>query len=265
MYGTARAFRTNASHLEENLRITRDHAQEKGVSHDKESHMRSRTVGKWTLAGAAGVIVVGALSVGVAHAAEEKGPSTGDEGAGSTPAGDQSAELVAEQPDPSSSDTPPDDGTATPDAFALSLPGDGTDDVVDPATVPGGLFHGSGAAVVSTRVDDTVLSGFSEDTGMQVLTRVPSADSAMEYRFSVTIPDGFHAVVRDDGSVAVEDADSQVGTRFLAPEAVDANGAAVDAVLRVDGSDIIESVAPAPDAAFPVVSSLEQSMDGDAE
>ncbi|WP_414171848.1 hypothetical protein [Clavibacter tessellarius] len=119
--------------------------------------------------------------------------------------------------------------------------------------------------MVSTRVDDTVLSGFSEDTGMQVLTRVPSADSAMEYRFSVTIPDGFHAVVRDDGSVAVEDADSQVGTRFLAPEAVDANGAAVDAVLRVDGSDIIESVAPAPDAAFPVVSSLEQSMDGDAE
>lgn len=218
------------------------------------------------IGGVAGVIIVGAVAGFTASSTAHADP------AGSPPLDDGSSGVATPSVDSPSDDVKSEDPTAvdvkssdssSPDEFSLSLPGEETDRGVDPSVFPTGFFHGTGKALFSTRVGDTVLTSFPEDEGTQVLTRVPSATAAKEYRFHVDIPDGFRSILRGDGSVAVVDAQGVAASRFVASSARDANGGDVVTALRAEGEDIVESVDVRSETAFPVVASLEQFVDGD--
>jgi hypothetical protein len=128
-------------------------------------------------------------------------------------------------------------GTPAGDAVVFQNPGQGTSTTVQP------LADGSVRASVT----------------------IGGADSPESYSFPLDLPDGAHADVQPDGSVAItsqvettdEDGSAHlvdtVTSRFAVPWAVDANGAPVPTTYTVDGDTLTQHVAITPGTAFPVV------------
>lgn len=145
--------------------------------------------------------------------------------------------------------------------FSFTVPGEQTNEVVDAGGVSRRPFHGTGRALGSTKVGETVMSVFPTENALQVLMRVPSPGAVREYRFPLQMMKGLHPVIRQDGSVAVvSDGQNDPVGGFAVPWAVDAHGEKVGASFRLEGGDLVETINVRRATVFPVTASLEQVM-----
>jgi len=139
-------------------------------------------------------------------------------------------------------------------AAGITLPGEvSSSAVVDPDTLPDGLFVGSDEPVLTTTLEDAVISSYSTDKGTQTLIRVDSAAAAHEYRFPLSLPAGAHATVEPDGSVAVRLPEGDLVGGYQTPWAYDALGRTVATSFSLDGDTLIQTVAFDEATAFPVI------------
>lgn len=113
-----------------------------------------------------------------------------------SPAADFSTEVV-----PATTTVVTDAGAVS---VGITLPGAvSSSAVVDPGTLPDGLFDGAGEPVLTTTFGDAAISSYATEKGTQTLIQVDSADAAHDYRFPLSLPAGASATVEPDGSVAV--------------------------------------------------------------
>lgn len=163
-----------------------------------------------------------------------------------SPAADFSTEVV------------PETTTVVTDAGAVSaaitLPGAvSSSAVVDPSTLPDGLFDGAGEPVLTTTLGDAAISSYATKKGTQTLIRVDSADAAHEYRFPLSLPAGAGATVEPDGSVAVRSAAGDLLGGYEIPWAYDALGSPVGTSFTLDGNTLVQTVEFDEATAFPVI------------
>lgn len=136
---------------------------------------------------------------------------------------------------------------------SITLPGSASSSAaVSPNALPEGLFVGSGEPVLTTTMEDAVVSSFATGKGTQTLISIESASAAHEYRFPLSLPVGSNAAVEADGSIAVRSSDGSLIGGFRAPWAYDAEGVAVPTRFSLDGDALVQEVSFDDNTAFPV-------------
>lgn len=136
----------------------------------------------------------------------------------------------------------------------ITLPGAvSSSALVDPGTLPDGLFDGAGEPVLTTTLGDAAISSYATKKGTQTLIRVDSADAAHEYRFPLSLPAGASATVEPDGSVAVISAAGDLLGGYEIPWAYDALGSPVGTSFTLDGNTLVQTVEFDEATAFPVI------------
>lgn len=119
-------------------------------------------------------------------------------------------------------------------AIDISLPNaDAADDAeqVAPGTVAYPANNGSANAVQAT-----------EDGGVRMLTVIDNPNAPTTYTYKVTVPDGGHLELNDEGGAIVVDANSQTVAMVAAPWARDANGQAIKTYFTTDGQTLTQYV-----------------------
>lgn len=139
-------------------------------------------------------------------------------------------------------------------AAGITLPGEvSSSAMVDPDTLPDGLFVGSGEPVLTTTLEDAAISSYSTGKGTQTLIRVDSAAAAHEYRFPLSLPAGASATVESDGSVGIRSVNGDLVGGYATPWAYDASNQPVATSFSLDGDTLVQTVSFDETTAFPVI------------
>ena len=113
----------------------------------------------------------------------------------------------------------------------------------------------------TTTIDDVTggvnLTIQTDSTGFAVSAELAAVTSLHQLRFDVSLPDGATLELDDDGSIDVVDADGFTIGAFKAPWAHAADGTVVETSYTVEGRTIVQSVATADEALYPVVADPE--------
>ena len=113
----------------------------------------------------------------------------------------------------------------------------------------------------TTAIDDVTggvnLTIQTDSTGFAVSAELAAVTSLHQLRFDVSLPDGATLELDDDGSIDVVDADGFTIGAFKAPWARAADGTVVETSYTVEGRTIVQSVATADEALYPVVADPE--------
>lgn len=136
--------------------------------------------------------------------------------------------------------------------LGMQVPGSASNRRVDLAGVPAHLFRGEGEPVLSTAVQEAVLTTFETPEGAQTLIQIASSAASREYRFPLDIPAGGEAALASDGSVIVYGRDGEVVGSYATPWAIDANGVDVPTDFRLEGNVLVQTVRFTASTVFPV-------------
>lgn len=119
-------------------------------------------------------------------------------------------------------------------------------------TVPG-TKSASGTTVFPNAVGNADLAVQAlDDGGTRTLIKIDGSTAPTSYVFPVSLPAGGRMAVDSAGRVVVTVNGKAVG-RFEAPWARDANGKAVPTRYRVQGSNVVQTIAHKGATAYPVV------------
>ena len=97
------------------------------------------------------------------------------------------------------------------------------------------------ASVDGTEGVDTVTATLDDGAFLAVII-IDDADDATEFRFQGAVPDGHTAVVQQDGSVAIFDAEGNPAGGWEKPWAVDAAGKPVSTSFTIEGETLVQTV-----------------------
>lgn len=111
----------------------------------------------------------------------------------------------------------------------------------------------AGVLLGVTALPSATVASYDTEAGFQALISVQAADAATRYTFPVTLPDGAHMQVEQDGAVSIYSADGLILGGFEVPWARDANGSEVATGFSVEGNDLVQTIEHGPGTAYPVV------------
>ena len=117
--------------------------------------------------------------------------------------------------------------------------------------------NADGTTTIDDVTGDVNLTIQTNSTGFAVSAELAAVTSLHQLRFDVSLPDGATLELDDDGSIDVVDADGFTIGAFKAPWARAADGTVVETSYTVEGQTIVQSVATADEALYPVVADPE--------
>lgn len=94
----------------------------------------------------------------------------------------------------------------------------------------------------------------TEDNGVRLLTVIDAASAQTEYSYGLSVPEGGHIAITEDGGAVVFGVDEQIISTIDTPWATDASGKSVDTWYTTDGQALTQHVEHnVSGVAYPVV------------
>ena len=224
-----------------------------GLRADKRSRLRLRYKGKIIFLVA---VVVAVAATGLAPAAADDGLLTA---APEQDTGTVDESAPAETPDLSPLTTVEPVTNVGTGTRAVSSTLAGLSVAVDMVGLAGKerTSNADGTTTIEDVTGGVNLTIQTDSTGFAVSAELAAVTSLHQLRFDVSLPDGATLELDYDGSIDVVDADGFTIGAFKAPWAHAADGTVVETSYTVEGRTIVQSVATADEALYPVVADPE--------
>ncbi len=135
-----------------------------------------------------------------------------------------------------------------------SSSGDVTLGIPDAAGVDRGVRTKDAVLFTNPGTGVTMAAQALDDGAARMNFEIPDSNAPHDYPVTISLPDGAHPMLQDDGSIDFIDASGHsLGKGFKAPTAKDANGNPLPTWFKVDGDQVIQHINFDASTAFPIV------------